>query len=101
VKQLLGAVRRTSAVDEVAASLEIVARTVHRTPEVVVKVLTCEGQSLGAVGRHFNYLDRDGELPIETDDGRQLNASSRRLSMMSKVTAILVAMIAARLAPAL
>jgi hypothetical protein len=78
VKQLLGAVGRTSAVDEVAASLEIVARTVHRTPEVMVKVLTCEGQSLGAVGRHFNYLDRDGELPIETDDGRQLNGKGTR-----------------------
>lgn len=54
------------------AELEIIARTVHRTPEVMVKVLTQGGQSLGAVGRHFNYLDRDGELPIETDDGQQL-----------------------------
>jgi hypothetical protein len=52
--------------------LEIIARTAHRTPEVMVKVLTHGGQSLGAVGRHFNYLDRDGELPIETDDGQRL-----------------------------
>jgi hypothetical protein len=35
----------------------------------MVKVLTHGGQNLGAVGRHFNYIDRDGELPIETDDG--------------------------------
>jgi Plasmid recombination enzyme len=54
------------------AELEIIARTAHRTPEVMVKVLTHGGQSLGAVGRHFNYLDRDGELPIETDDEQQL-----------------------------
>jgi hypothetical protein len=54
------------------AELEIIARTVKRTPEVMVKVLTHGGQSLKAVGRHFNYLDRDGELAIETDDGQQL-----------------------------
>ena len=52
--------------------LEIIARTAHRTPEVMVKVLTHGGQSLGAVGRHFKYLDRDGKLPIETDDGQQV-----------------------------
>src|SRR5580700_10563215 len=52
--------------------LEIIGRTVHRTPEVMVKVLTHGGQSLGAVGRHFKYLDRDGKLPIETDDGQRL-----------------------------
>jgi hypothetical protein len=38
----------------------------------MVKVLTHGGQSLGAVGRHFKYLDRDGKLPIETDDGQRL-----------------------------
>jgi Relaxase/Mobilisation nuclease domain len=53
------------------ADLEIIARTVNRTPEVMVKVLTKGGQNLGAVGRHLKYLDRDGELPIETDDGRR------------------------------
>lgn len=52
--------------------LEIVARTVHRTPEVMVKVLIQGGRSLKAVGRHLDYLDRKGELPIETDDGQQL-----------------------------
>src|SRR5580700_3916210 len=54
------------------SELEIIARTVKRTPEVMVKVLTHGGQSLKAVGRHFHYLDRDGELAIETDDGQQL-----------------------------
>jgi hypothetical protein len=38
----------------------------------MVKVLTHGGQSLGAVGNHINYIDRGGELPIETDDDRQL-----------------------------
>jgi len=54
------------------ADLEVIARTVRRTPEVMVKVLTHGGQSLGAVGRHFNYIDRGGELLVETDDGTPL-----------------------------
>ena len=54
------------------ADLAVIARTVRRTPEVMVKVLTNGGQNLGAVARHFNYIDRDGKLPIETDDGTPL-----------------------------
>jgi hypothetical protein len=52
--------------------LEIIARTVHRTPEVMVKVLTRGSQTLGGVRRHFDYLSRKGELAIETDDGQEL-----------------------------
>lgn len=50
-------------------------RTVHRAPEVMVKVLSRGGQDLKAVGRHIDYLrDReDGEREVETDDGRQLS----------------------------
>jgi len=54
------------------ADLAVITRTVRRTPEVMVKVLTHGGQNLGAVGRHLNYIDRGGELPIETDDGAPL-----------------------------
>ncbi len=52
-----------------------IARTVHRAPEVMVKVLSRGGQDLKAVGRHIDYLrDReDGELEVEMDDGRQLS----------------------------
>jgi len=55
-----------------AAQLEIVARTVQRTPEVMVKMLNRGGQGLGAVARHINYLDRDGDLEIHTDEGERL-----------------------------
>jgi hypothetical protein len=54
------------------AEIQVIARTVHRTPEVMVKVLNRGGHDLGAVGRHINYLDRDGEVEIETDDGERL-----------------------------
>jgi hypothetical protein len=55
------------------AEIELIDRTVHRTPEVMVKVLTQGGQDLGAVRRHLEYLDRKGELEIETDDGERLS----------------------------
>ena len=47
-------------------------RALSRTPEVVVKVLTRGGQSLKAVRAHLAYLNRGGELEIETDDGERL-----------------------------
>jgi hypothetical protein len=54
------------------AEIELISLTAHRTPEVMVKVLTRGGQDLGAVRRHLEYLDRKGELEIETDDGQKL-----------------------------
>jgi len=54
------------------AQLELITRTVHRTPEVMVKVLIRGEQNLRMVRRHFSYLSRGGDLEIETDDGRQI-----------------------------
>jgi hypothetical protein len=53
--------------------IQLLSRTVWRTPEVMVKVLSRGGRDRKAVGRHLNYLSRDGELEIETDDGRRLS----------------------------
>jgi hypothetical protein len=53
--------------------IELIARTVRRTPEVMVKVLSRGGQDLKAIGRHLDYLNRGGELDIETDDGQHLS----------------------------
>jgi hypothetical protein len=55
-----------------SAQVALIARTVHRTPEVMVKMLNQGGTSLRAVRRHIQYLDRGGELVIETDDGEPL-----------------------------
>jgi hypothetical protein len=52
---------------------ELIERTVRRTPEVMVKVLSRGGQDLKAVGRHIAYLNRGGEVEIETDDGQHLS----------------------------
>jgi hypothetical protein len=55
-----------------SAQVALVARTVHRTPEVMVKMMNQGGTSLGAVRRHLQYLDRGGDLAIEPDDGEPL-----------------------------
>src|SRR5438132_8926791 len=55
------------------AEVELISRTVRRTPEVMVKVLSRGGQDLKAIVRHLGYLDRGGEVDIETDDGQHLS----------------------------
>ncbi len=52
--------------------LALIARTVRRTPEVMVKMLNAGGRDLPSVARHFEYLDRNGKLEIETDEGEKL-----------------------------
>ena len=54
------------------SEIEQIARTVRRTPEVMVKVLPRGANHLGAVRRHFSYIGRDGALDLETDDGEKL-----------------------------
>src|SRR5580693_3508920 len=51
--------------------IELISRTVRRTPEVMVKVLSRGGQDLKAVGRHLGYLNRGGDVEIESDDGQR------------------------------
>ena len=53
--------------------IELIERTVRRTPEVMVKVLSRGGQDLKAVARHIAYLNRGGDVEIETDDGQRLS----------------------------
>jgi hypothetical protein len=46
-------------------------RTVSRTPEVVVKVSTGATSTAGVIA-HLRYIDRNGRLEIETDEGDRL-----------------------------
>ncbi len=52
--------------------LETIIRTARRAPEVMVKVLTRGATTSKAAVKHLAYLDRKGELEIETDDGEKL-----------------------------
>ena len=54
------------------AELAHISRTVRRVPEAVVKVLPLHSSKLGQVGRHADYIGRNGKLELETDDGRKL-----------------------------
>jgi hypothetical protein len=54
------------------AQVEQIRRTVGRTPEAVVKVLPRASNDLKAVGKHLDYIGRNGELELETDDGDRL-----------------------------
>ena len=55
------------------AQVEQIRRTVQRTPEVVVKVLSRDSNDLKAVGNHLDYVGRNGKLDLETDDGERLS----------------------------
>ena len=54
------------------AEIDLIRRTVTRTPEVMVKVLTQGGQNLKAVRAHIAYLHRHGDLEVESDQGERL-----------------------------
>ena len=62
--------------------IDLIARTVARTPEVMVKVLTRGGQDVGAVRRHLSYLNRGGELELETDDGQRFEGKGTERALL-------------------
>jgi Relaxase/Mobilisation nuclease domain len=55
-----------------AGEIEHIALTVRRAPEVMIKVLARGTQDLRSVQRHLAYIDRSGEVELETDDGEHL-----------------------------
>ena len=56
--------------------LALIARTVCRTPEVMVKVLPKDSNNLRSVARHLNYIGRYGELGVETDGGDHIQGKN-------------------------
>jgi len=65
-----------------SAQVAFITRTVRRAPEVMVKMLNQGGRDLGSVARHLKYLDRDGELPIETDEGDPLKGKGASRALL-------------------
>jgi hypothetical protein len=51
--------------------VQLIARTIRSTPEVVVKV-TGGGTQVGGVAAHVAYIGRRGEFEIETDEGERV-----------------------------
>src|SRR5438105_2365423 len=63
-----------------AEEIAHISRTVRRTPEVMVKVLSKDSNNLRFVARHLNYIGRCGELELETDGDRlQGRSAGQRL----------------------
>ena len=54
------------------SQIKLIARTVARTPEVMVKVINKGSSSLAGVGGHVGYIGRQGEVALETDEGEVL-----------------------------
>lgn len=55
------------------AQVEQIQRTVRQAPEVVVKVLSRASNDFKAVGKHLDYIGRNGKLDLESDDGERLS----------------------------
>ncbi|MGD9598663.1 MAG: relaxase/mobilization nuclease domain-containing protein [Steroidobacteraceae bacterium] len=55
------------------AQIEHIHLTVSRAPEVMVKVLSKGSSDLKSVARHFDYIDRQGDLALEGDGGYELH----------------------------
>src|ERR1700722_15948411 len=64
--------------------IEQITLTARRAPEVRVKVLTGGGQDLKAIRGHLSYLNRGGELDIETDDGERLKGEGVESHLLSE-----------------
>jgi hypothetical protein len=54
------------------AQIQQIARTVARSPEVMVKVLPAGANSVAAVRQHLAYVGRQGDVELLTDDGQRL-----------------------------
>jgi hypothetical protein len=58
------------------AQVDLVRRTVQRTPEVMVKVLPRASNDLKAAVKHLDYVSRHGTLPLEMDGGEEMEGLS-------------------------
>jgi hypothetical protein len=66
-----------------AAQIQQIARTVHRTPEVMVKVLPRGTNSLASIQTHLGYIGRHGDLALETDEGEALQGQGIGKGLLS------------------
>ena len=62
--------------------METILRTARRAPEVMVKVLSAGATTSKAAAKHVAYLDRNGELEIETDDGDKVAGANAAESVI-------------------
>jgi hypothetical protein len=56
------------------SQINLITRTVGRTPEVMVKVVNKGSSSVAGVGGHVGYIGRQGAVELETDEGEILQS---------------------------
>jgi len=61
--------------------ISLVVRTLRRTPEVMVKVSGGARSTAGALA-HLKYIDRHGDLELETDEGAKLTGADAERSVV-------------------
>jgi hypothetical protein len=64
------------------SQIELITRTVGRTPEVMLKVVNRGSSSPAGVGRHVGYIGRKGEVDLETDDGEILQGEHVQVGLL-------------------
>jgi len=77
----IGAYARGSRVVTPARRLQI-ALTVHRAPEVMVKV-SGGARTAAGVGRHMAYVGRDGDVGLEMDNGTRVGGKGFEQQLIS------------------
>jgi hypothetical protein len=63
--------------DEAARMREQLARTLRRTPEVMIKITNkaSGAQGIGAVRRHLRYISRNGQVELEDQSGDRISGA--------------------------
>lgn len=64
------------------AEVAHISRTVRRVPEVVVKV-SGGARSLGGVAQHLDYIGREGQNEMHTDDGDRLHGKGFEKALLN------------------
>lgn len=64
------------------ADIDLLMRTATRTPEVIVKVSGGAKTLKGAIA-HLRYIDRDGKLELEIDEGSRLKGDGIERALVS------------------
>jgi hypothetical protein len=63
--------------------IEQIARTVGRTPEVMLKVLPKDSNNAGSIQKHIDYIGRRGDVELETDDGSRMQGKDAGKELLS------------------
>lgn len=71
---------RAGSADSARTALRAIAK---KTPQAVIKI-TGGGKTVGAISAHLRYIGRNGELPLEDQDGREHDGKVARADIIER-----------------